>query len=297
MRFLFILLLAVMTSASTLAQLPVTKVYAFDFQRRDTAFTFSNPQYLTAFNPYGYNNQPSFIDDHVLMMAVQYPDMPQPDIFSFDLRQKTQSRVTRTRSGEYSPKPIGDGTFFSAVRQEYIGRDTFIRLWRFPTNRIDNGQPVFQYLNGTGYYEWLNSSNLALFLVGNPNQLAITRVGSEKPVVVAENVGRSFHRLPNGNLAYVYKGDTPSSPWVVAEQNLYRLNEPGRIITETLPNAEDFTVLADGSFIMGAGSKLFHFDPIRSSNWREIVDLRFYGIRNISRITTNGKGVLALVSE
>ncbi|MEL6274240.1 MAG: hypothetical protein AAFU03_03900, partial [Bacteroidota bacterium] len=105
-----------------LAQLPVTKVYALDFTRRDTSFTFTNPRYLTAFNPYGYNNQPSFIDDHVLLMAVQYPDMPQPDIFSFDLRQQTQTRVTRTRSGEYSPQPVGDGSRFSAVRQEYVGQ-------------------------------------------------------------------------------------------------------------------------------------------------------------------------------
>lgn len=297
MRVLIFLFFALISSSTALAQLPATKVYAFDFERRDTTFTFTNPKYLSGFNPFGYNNQPSFIEDDVLLMAVQYPDMPQPDIFSFDLKNNTQSRVTRTRSGEYSPKPIGDGSFFSAVRQEYIGRDTVIRLWKFPSNRIDNGQPVFQNLNGTGYYEWLNSRNIALFLVGAPNQLAVAQVGSDKPIVIAKNVGRSFHRLPNGNLAYVYKGESPTAPWVIAEHNLYRLAEPSRIITESLPNKEDFTVLSDGSFLMGSGSKLYHYDPIRSPLWREIVDLRFYGIRNITRITTNGRGKLALVAE
>lgn len=297
MRKLIYSLLALAICLPLAAQLPVTKVYAFDFQRRDTSFTFSNPRYLTGFNPSGYNNQPEFVDDQELMMAVQYPDMPQPDIFAFDLSAKTQTRVTRTRSGEYSPAPIGDGTRFSAVRQEYVGQDTIIRLWEFPANRIDNGRPVFRDLNGVGYYEWLSSRQLALFLVGGPNQLAVATIGSSRPVVIAENIGRSFHRLPNGNLAFVQKGALPSAPWMIMEKSLYRLNDPARNIGETLPNQEDFTVLSDGTLLMGKGSKLYHFDPIRDRRWREIVDLRFYGIRKISRLTTNGKGILALVSE
>ena len=127
--------------------------------------------------------------------------------------------------------------------------------------------------------------------------MAVASVGSDKPLVIAENVGRSFHRLPNGNLAYIYKGTGAVDSWVIAEHNLYRLAEPSRIITESLPGKEDFTVLSDGSFVMGSGSKLYHYDPIRSPRWREIVDLRFYGIRNITRVTTNGRGKLALVSE
>lgn len=296
MRYLFFLLLIACTS-SLMAQLPVTKVYAFEVERRDTSFTFNNPRYLTAFNPYGYNNQPSFVEDDVLLMAVQYPDMPQPDIFAFDLKAGTQTRVTRTRSGEYSPQPIGDGRRFSAVRQEYIGQDTVLRVWEFPTNRIDNGRPVFKYVNGTGYYRWLNSRQLALFMVGNPNTLAIASAQSDRPVPFAENVGRCFHRLPNGNLAYVQKSDQAGGIWTIVEKNLYRLKEPGRIIGETLAGQEDFEVLPDGTFLMGSGSKIYHFDPIRAPRWREIVDLRFYGIRKISRLAYNGRGQLVLVTE
>jgi hypothetical protein len=95
MRSLIFLFFILVTTTATMAQLPVTKVYAFDFQRRDTTFNFSNPQYLSSFNPFGYNNQPSFIEDDVLMMAVQYPDMPQPDVFSFDLSTKTQANWRR----------------------------------------------------------------------------------------------------------------------------------------------------------------------------------------------------------
>lgn len=296
MRLLFSLLLAFLLSPVA-AQLPATKVYAFDLSWRDTSFEFSNPLYLTDFNPNGYNNQPAFIDDDVLMMAIQYPEMPQPDIFSFNLKDRTQTRITRTRSGEYSPQPIGDGRKFSAVRQEYIGRDTVLRVWEFPTNRIDNGRPIFKYLNGTGYYTWLNSRQMALFLTGIPSQLVIGDLTTDKTVPITELPGRCFKRLPNGNLIYVQKSNNPLEPWMLMEQNLYRLNQPPRQITATLPGSEDFVVLNDGTLLMGNGSKIYHFDPIRSKEWKEIVDLRFYGIRKISRIAYNERNKIALVSE
>lgn len=293
----FFLFLLIVTLSPLAAQLPVTKVYAFDFQRRDTTFEFTNPLYLTNFNPNGYNNQPAFIEDDVLMMAVQYPEMPQPDIFSFDLKTRTKTRVTRTRSGEYSPQAIGDGRRFSAVRQEYIGRDTVLRVWEFPTNRIDNGRPIFKYLNGTGYYTWLNSRQLALFMTGNPSQLVVGDVTTDKTVPITNFPGRCFKRLPNGNMVYVQKSNDQFTPWMLMEQNLYRLNQPARPLVETLPGSEDFVVLSDGTLLMGSGSKIYHYDPIRKGNWREIVDLRFYGIRKISRLAYNERNKLAVVSE
>ncbi|MBC6994326.1 hypothetical protein QWY85_14245 [Neolewinella lacunae] len=289
----FFLLIFLTTAMHLGAQLPKTQVYVFDIAERDTTVTFSKPQYLTAFNQQGYNNQPSWQDRNVLLMSVQLPEMEQPDLFSFDLTTKSRTRMTRTRSGEYSPKPIGDGRKFSAIRQEYAGRDTVLRLWEFPTTLGDNGRPVFKYVNGIGYYEWLNSAQVALFLVGNPSTLAIGSVDSDNLRTLAQNVGRCFKRLPNGNLAYVSKA-TPS--WTLVEQNLYRLNEPPRIITSCIQGSEDFAVLRDGSYLMAGGSKIYRFDPIRNPRWKEVVDLRFYGIRNITRIEANGFGKVAIVA-
>lgn len=293
-RSLICTLLLLGTGYALYAQLPQTQVFVFDIDQRDTAVTFANPQYLTAFNRNGYNNQPNWIDRNNLLLSVQLPDMQQPDIFSFDLAGRTRLRMTRTVSGEFSPKAMGDGRKFSAVRQEYVGQDTVLRLWEFPTNLTDNGRPVFKYINGIGYYEWLNSAQLALFLVGEQNTLAIAAAETDNPRTLATNVGRCFTRLPNGNLAYVDKS-TPT--WNLVEKNLYRMNEPARMITPTLTGSEDFTVLADGSYLMGRGSKVYRFDPIRNPRWIEVVDLRFYGIKNISRLAFNGVGKLALVAE
>lgn len=291
---LFRTLLLLCLSLPALAQLPNTQVYVFDFQQRDTTLRFTNPRYLTAFNARGYNNHPNWLDRNTLLLSVQLPDMQQPDVFSFDLAERTQTRLTRTRAGEFSPKAIGDGRRFSAVRQEYVGRDTVLRLWDFPSNLSDNGRPVFKYVNGVGYYDWLNSSQLALFLVGSPNTLALAAAGTDAPRTLATGVGRSFTRLPNGNLAYVSKA-TPS--WTIVEQNLYRLTSPPRVITPVIRGSEDFTVLPDGSFLMGGGSRIYRFDPVRNPKWTEVVDLRFYGISNITRLATNGAGQIAIVSR
>mgnify|MGYP001064066474 CR=1 FL=1 len=294
MRTLFCLLLCFTGFTSLLAQLPKTQVYVFDLAVQDTTVTFTNPQYLTAFNKLGYNNQPHWQDRNQLLLSVQLPEMEQPDVFSFDLTAKTKLRMTRTLSGEYSPKALGDGRRFSAVRQEFSGQDTILRLWEFPTNLSNNGRPVFKYINGIGYYEWLNSQQLALFLVGTPNTLAMASADSDSPRTLATNTGRCFRRLPNGNLAYVSK-ETPS--WTIVEQNLYRLASPPRVITSCIEGSEDFAVLSDGSYLMAGGSKIYRFDPIRSPKWTEVVDLRFYGIRNITRMEANGFGKLAIVAD
>ncbi|WP_020567255.1 hypothetical protein [Neolewinella persica] len=293
MRHIFSFVLCLFYLAGMHAQLPSTQVYVFDIATADSVVTFTEPKYVTAFNQGGYNNQPYWLDRNVLLLSVQRPEMQQPDVFSFDLNTRTQTRMTRTLAGEYSPKGMGDGRKFSAIRQEYLGRDTVLRLWEFPTNLQDNGRPVFKYINGIGYYEWLNSAQLALFLVGNPNTLAIASADADRPRTLANNVGRCFKRLPNGNLAYVSK-DTPS--WTLVEQNLYRLTEAPRVITSCISGSEDFAVLRDGSYLMAGGSKIYRYDPIRNPQWREVVDLRFYGIRNISRIESNGFGKLAIVA-
>ncbi len=294
LRFLFCLTFCLFTLGEAAAQLPVTQVYVFDYQQRDTTMTFTKPRYLTAFNQRGYNNHPAWLDRNTLLLSVQLPEMQQPDIFSFDVANRTRTRMTRTLSGEYSPKPIGDGRRFSAVRQEYVGRDTVLRLWEFPTSMADNGRPVFKYVNGVGYYEWLNSSQLALFLVGTPSTLALAAADSDAPRTLATNVGRSFKRLPNGNLTYVNKQQLP---WQIVEQNLYRLTEQPRVVTSTIQGSEDFAILPDGSYLMAAGSRIYRFDPIRNPGWREVVDLRFYGITNISRMAVSTGGQIAVVTD
>lgn len=287
-------MLTLLLTAQAFAQLPNTQVFVFDIVVQDTAVNFSKPMYLTGFNEKGYNNQPGWIDRNSLLLSVQMPGQAQPDIYSFDLSRRTKTRLTATESGEYSPKIMAGGQKFSVIRQERVNQDTVLRLWEFPLNLQNNGQPVFKNLVSTGYYEWLNSAQLAMFKVEPPNSIFLIGTDESQPRDLATTPGRCFRRQPNGNLAYVNKG---SIPWTIVEQNLYRLNEKPVKITEVLPGSEDFAILSDGSYLMGQGSKIFRYDPIRTPRWVMAADLRLYGIRNISRIEVNTFGRLALVAE
>ncbi len=292
---LLCLAICLTATAGVKAQAPRTQLYVFDVRMNDTSLTVNNPRYLSAFNPTGYNNHPNWADRNILYASVTLPDMAQPDVYRFDLSNNTRQRLTDTEAGEYSPKKMTGGSQFSAVRQEYVGQDTVLRLWEFPADLSDNGTPVLPGTNGVGYYEWLNNAQLALFINASPNQLVLASTSGDAPRTLATNTGRSFTRLNNGNLVYV---DKSSVPYNLVEQNLYRLEEAPRVIAPMAPETEDFILLPDGTFLAGSGSRLYRLDPANGTGtWREVVDLSFYGLERISRLAYNGQNQLALVAE
>ena len=296
LRFLLCLAVCVSTLSSLRAQeAPPTQLYVFDLRLSDTSLSVSNPRYLTDFNRTGYNNHPNWADRNILYASVKLPEMAQPEVYRFDLSDNSRTRLTQTEAGEYSPKKMTGGSRFSAVRQEYVGQDTVLRLWEFPADLSDNGKPVLPGISGVGYYEWLNNAQLALFMVASPNQLVLASTGGDTPRTLATNTGRAFTRLTNGNLVYV---DKSSTPYTLVEQNLYRLEDAPRVIAPMARETEDFIVLPDGTFLAGSGSRLYRLTPTDGSGqWREVVDLSFYGFQRISRLAFNGQNQLALVAE
>lgn len=269
-------------------QLPRSNVYLFSLIQTDTNMQLRNPQFLTNFNPNGYNNHPVFFSDNELYLSVQTPADVQPDLYLFDLDRKTKTRVTSTPSGEFSPARMPDFYNFSAIRQEIAGRDTVLRLWQFPVDRLTNGKPVFKYLNGIGYYHWLSSYEVAVFMVDQPKSylgIADTRTDDVRPI--ATDIGRCFTKLRNGHIVFVQKSER--GDWLLMRKNPYTRDLPQKII-ETLPSSEDFALLEDGTFLMGKGSKLYKYNPNLDEAWEEVADLRFYDIRNISRLAVTGYG-------
>ena len=293
-RILFSLLVLLWFTLPAQAQLQRSNIYLFDLKQvSDSVFQFTKPRFLTDFNADGYNNHPAFFSNKELYFSCQLPSMAQPDLYVFDLEKRTKTRVTRTAEGEFSPFRMPDYYSFSAIRQEFSGRDTLLRLWQFPMDRLSNGRPVFKYLNGIGYYYWLNSSQVAIFKVETPNSLGIADTRTDQLNTIATDVGRCIRTLPNGNLLYVKKSNY--EPWKLIQLNPY--NKQSIPITETVPGAEDFTVLTDGTILMGKGSKLFKFHPRKDQAWLEIADLRFYEIQNITRLAVSDDNKIAIVAD
>ena len=296
LRTLIILLITSLLPAAASAQMPNTQLYVFDLRVGDTLITLTNPRYLSQFNTSGYNNQPYWAGNNILYASVRTPENAQPDIYRFDLRNRTRQQMTATVAGEYSPKvQVRGGDRFTAIRQEYVGSDTVLRLWDFPADLSESGRPIFTSLDNIGYYEWLNPSQLALYLTENPSRLVLSAAGEgATPQTLATNTGRSFARLRNGDLVYV---DKSFSPYRLMQRNLYRLDENPSAIVELPDGTEDFIVLSDGSLLTGRGSKLYRMFPNGIREWQLVADLNFYGFRDITRMAVSEDGQLALVAE
>lgn len=298
---LFVLSSLFFSVNSSAQQLPNTNILLFDLsQKTDSIFQFSNPKFLTSYNPDGYNNQPFWMSDDELYLTVQFPeDTTQTDIYALDVKKNMLTQVTATVESEYSPTMVpgrGEGDnqlFFSSVRVE-VDEDNSQRLWRFPADRSNNGQPVFTSIEDIGYHFWLNYREVMLFIVGNPHYLVVANTRDQSKRNVVSHIGRCFQEMPNGDIAFVHKIDNDT--WLIKRMNARTYNT--QLLTATLSDSEDFAALGDGTLVMASGSKLYKFNKAIDTYWLEIADFRYYGVKNISRIAVNKiQNKIAIVVE
>ncbi len=280
-----------LSGASYSQTLPNSNVYLLELEYRDSILLFKNPQFLTNFNKFGYNNQPAFLSNSELLLTIGMNNENQTDIYLLDLEKKQKMRLTKTAESEYSPKPTLDKLFFSVVRVE-TDADRSQRLWQYPLDRKDAGKPVFKYLRGIGYYHWLDRFKVALFNVASTNYLSIGDTRDESTKHLSPNVGRCFQTSPNGRLVFVHK--LTDDRWVIKAMDKNTLNVEE--IAPTLPGSEDFVIMSDGSLLMGKGSRLYTLHPLKNSEWKEVVDLKNIGIYNVSRMALSSDGKLAVVT-
>lgn len=267
-----------------------SNVYLFNFKQiNDNTFQFYKPRFLTAFNKSGYNNQPYFFSkDEVFITSGGTSG--QTDIFKLNLFTKAKYQITQTSDSEYSPTMTPDPNYFSVVRVE---ADNSQRIWKIPVDRSSSGFPVMENVKNVGYHFWLTEEKLAIFAVSDSPSLLIVEEGTGKTIRLSSNVGRCFQRLPNSNMAYIFKATEKT--WFIQELDPYT-NQSKRII-KTLEGKEDFTVLADGTFLMGSGSTIYKFHPAIDTNWQPIADLAYYRIEEIERIAVSADNKIAIVAK
>ncbi len=277
--------------------LPNTNIYLFDIEQpTDTTYKFTHPQFLTYFNEHGYNNQPSFFSRNELYITCGEPYSNQTDLYLLDFSKKTKVKVTETPESEFSPRRMPDYYSFSAIRQEPTAKDTLLRLWQFPLDRTTDGKPVFKYITNIGYYYWLSGYQVAVFIVDDPNYLAIASTRTDELNPIATNVGRCFQQMSNGNLVYVQK-DPYSNNAILMQKNIYQMSSAPVPIAPMLSGSEDFVIMPNGTFLAGRGSKIYKLNPIEDDQWIEIVDLSFYDITKITRMAISPDFKIAVVSE
>lgn len=238
----------------------------------------------------GYDNQPHFPPGESLLLYTAADSAGQADVWSYDLRSGARRNLTRSSpESEYSPTVMPSLERFSVIRVE---ADSTQRLWSFESGGT-NPEVILPSVQPVGYHAWVDQDRLALFVLGSPATLQMASVSEGTASVVAENIGRSVHRIPGRGTVSFVQLDEDGIGWI-------REYDPETGSTRPLAPAvegnEFHAWTPDGTLVAGRGSKLFRWVPGEAGSWEEMADLEIKGLQGISRIAFSpGGGWVAVV--
>jgi hypothetical protein len=269
-------------------EVPSTDIYVADIRLVDNYHQISNVTNLTRRN--GYDNQPAFSRGgrYLLYNSMMHG---QTDIYRHDFTTGETAQVTATDVSEYSPGWTPDNSGYSAVVVEEDGTQ---RLWFYSLDG-EPVQPLLERVEPVGYYSWLDSTRVALFVLGDPPTLRVADVRTGLIRTVTENIGRSLQVMPGSSkVAWIDKSDPDN--WMI------RMYDPDNQGIESMilavPGSEDFAWTAYGSLIMARRSIIYEWDPMGSEGWTKIADLSKTGVRNITRMAVSPSGNrIAIVAD
>lgn len=255
-----------------------TEIYLARLTDRGGTQTLSEPLNIT--RRVGYDNQPSFSPDGLLVYYTSYRD-GQTDTYLYVLADRTTRQVTNTPESEYSPTVTPAGDRFSVVRVE---QDSTQRLWTFALDGSDP-QLLIATVAPVGYYTWLAHERVAMFVLGTPNTLRIWAQDTPHAISVAADIGRTLTRDPRSADLTFIQHDESGESWITVRETA---SGEFRRITRT-PANEFFAWTPDGTLLSGDGSKVFAFRP-GDASWREIADYTSTGLTGITRIAVSPDG-------
>lgn len=274
--------------AEALAQ-PGSEIYLFDLHERRENVLIENGKNIT--NHKGYDNQPFFHVEEPLIYYSSFNDEGRSDIKYYNYKTNETKPLTQTPEKEYSPTLTLDRQFISCI----IQRDNNAQdLGKYP---VEGGEPTVLINSLTiGYHVWADNSHLALFVLGSggqPNELHYYRLPTKSDTVIAQNIGRSLHRIPGENaISFVQK--ISDKEWVIKKFNT-ETREISTIAT-TLPGNEDMCWTPDGKILMSGDSKIYWINPKTDVVWKEVKIGSPSPIKGITRIAVNAAGTkLAMV--
>ena len=208
----------------------------------------------------------------------------------YNYQTRLNQQLTYSPEREYSPTITPDLHYISCIIQRENGAQD---LGKYP---IGGGAPeviINQII--VGYHAWVDSSNLVVFVLGQPNSLRWYSITARNDRVVSENIGRSLHRIPEMNAISFVDKQTP-------EWTIKRLNATdGSIetIANTLPGREDLAWTPDKRIVMSDGDQILFLTMRRQKQWVPAQIISEAPIRGITRMAINARGdkIAVVVNE
>lgn len=267
-----------------------SEIYLFDIKTRKGKLILSNPQNIT--NHPGYDNQPFFHTDEPFLYFTSFNEEGRADLKSYNFKSKMTKNITQTSEREYSPTLTPDKKYLSCIIQRDNGAQD---LGKYP---VAGGTPEVLIDNLTvGYHVWADNSHVALFILGQdsaPNTLHYLCLPTKEDTVLAENIGRSLHKVPN-ETAFSYIHKIEAGNWEIKKVNTSTMKS--ETIAHTLGGREDITWTPSGTILSSDGTKLY---LLRDKSWKEIeMKETAPALKGITRLAVNAKGnkLAVVVSE
>lgn len=235
---------------------------------------------LNATDRDGYDNQPSFDPTGAALYYTAALDATQTETFRYDIASGAVEQVTRTPgASEFSPTFIPRQDAFSAIH-ETRGLQY---LWRYGTDGTEMGA-IFATVEPVGYHAWADERTAAMFVLGDPPTLQVGDALSGEVRTVAENPGRSIHRIPGtAEISFVRK--VSDEEWWI--ERLDPASRTTERIAQTLPGREDYAWTPAGEIMMGDGTALFAWTA--DSGWGPVSELGDTA-GDISRLAVSADG-------
>jgi len=255
-----------------------TEVYLFDFSKNGASFSLNNP--INISDNIGYDNQPSFLANGKSVLFASTRN-GQTDVALYSIKNNTKRWLTHTEGSEYSPTQTPRKKYFTSILLEKNGTQL---LWQYPFNK-KKAKPAIQNLK-IGYHAWYDKNTLFSFVLGNPATLQESNLKTSTNIIVANNIGRSIHKIPNTNLISFI-----SFKENVAKIYSYNTNTKEKLfIVDALSPSQDMAWTPEGTIIMGTTYKLFKYKPGTDKYWVEFASLKPYNLNGITRIAISPKG-------
>jgi len=262
-----------------------SEIFLFDMKVANGQVFLSNGINIT--NHKGYDNQPFFHPSKPVIYYSSFDDSGRSDIKYYDYEKKETKNFTLTREREYSPTVTPDESFISCIIQRDNGAQD---LAKFP---ITGGKPqvLINHLK-IGYHAWAGESKLLLFVLDDSihNSLHYYYLDKNADTVIAENIGRSLHKIPGQNaMSFVQRISEKQAVIKKLDMNTGVMST----IVATLPSQDHLTWLQNGLMLMGDGNKLyFHqesaFQETKDKGWQAVsITTDSSMLKGITRLATN----------
>ena len=271
-----------------------SEIYLFNMKVKNGQVVLSGGVNIT--NHKGYDNQPFFHPSEPIIYYSSFNDSGRSDIRYFDYKKKTTvDFIITTDYREYSPTVRPDGQWVSLIIQKPNGDQD---LGMYPV--LKNKKPMI-LINDLkiGYHAWVDNSKLLLFVLEDSirHTLHYYNLSAKEDTVLAENIGRSLHRIPDQNaMSFIQK--ISDSVSIVKRFDPVTLSITTLIAT--VKGSDHIAWLKNNTILTSSGDQIFYYQLNREAPWQPvIVEGDISMLKGVTRMAVNADNtkLAVVVSE